>query len=53
MRKRINIVLPDATLAVLDRVAPKGNRGKLISQAVAHDVESVGKKNLKEKLKAG
>jgi hypothetical protein len=26
MSKRINIVLPDKTLAVLDRVTPKGTR---------------------------
>jgi len=33
MTRRINIVLPERTLAVLDRLAPKGNRSRLISDA--------------------
>jgi CopG family transcriptional regulator/antitoxin EndoAI len=53
MSKRINIVLPETTLTVLDRVAPKGNRSQFISEAVLHYVESVGKRSLKEQLKAG
>ncbi|HEV1288068.1 MAG TPA: hypothetical protein VNU44_22270 [Bryobacteraceae bacterium] len=53
MSKRINIVLPDTTVKVLDRVAPKGDRSRFISQAVLHYVETVGKRSLKEQLKAG
>ncbi len=34
MNKRLNIMLPDATLKVLDRLAPKGDRSRFISQAV-------------------
>jgi CopG family transcriptional regulator / antitoxin EndoAI len=51
MSKRINIVLPEKTLAILDRVAPKGNRSQLISRAVLHYVESHGKEALRERLK--
>jgi CopG family transcriptional regulator/antitoxin EndoAI len=51
--KRINIVLPETTVKVLDRVAPKGNRSHFISQAILHYVDTVGKQNLKEQLKAG
>jgi len=51
--KRINIVLPDSTLRVLDRVAPPGDRSRFISQAVLHYVDSVGKRSLREQLKAG
>lgn len=51
--KRINVILPDTTIRVLDRVAPKGDRSRFISEAVLHYVESVGKKSLKERLKAG
>jgi len=51
MSKRINIVLPDKTLAVLDRVATKGNRSQFISRAVLHFIESQGKKALRERLK--
>jgi CopG family transcriptional regulator / antitoxin EndoAI len=51
MSKRINIVLPDKTLAVLDRVAAKGNRSQIISRAVMHFIESQGKEMLRERLK--
>jgi CopG family transcriptional regulator/antitoxin EndoAI len=53
MSKRINIVLPETTIKVLDRVAPKGERSRFISQAVLHYVASVGKQRLREQLKAG
>jgi CopG family transcriptional regulator / antitoxin EndoAI len=53
MSKRINIVLPETTVTVLDRVAPKGNRSHFISRAVLHYVHSVGKQSLREQLKAG
>jgi CopG family transcriptional regulator/antitoxin EndoAI len=51
MSKRINVVLPDKTLAVLDRLAPKGNRSQFISHAVLHFIESQGKDRLREQLK--
>jgi CopG family transcriptional regulator/antitoxin EndoAI len=53
MSKRINIVLPDKTVAVLDRVAPKGARSRLIDRALWHYVETKGKQRLREQLKAG
>jgi CopG family transcriptional regulator/antitoxin EndoAI len=53
MTKRINVVLPVETIKVLDRVAPKGHRSRLISEAVLHYVESRAKGNLAERLKAG
>ena len=53
MSKRINIMLPERTLAVLDRLAPKGNRSRFVSEAVLHYVESKGKQSLREQLKAG
>jgi metal-responsive CopG/Arc/MetJ family transcriptional regulator len=40
MSKRINVILPDATVAVLDRIASKGSRSRLISQAVLHYVKT-------------
>jgi CopG family transcriptional regulator/antitoxin EndoAI len=51
MSKRINIVLPDKTLAILDRVAAKGNRSQLISRAVLYFIEAQGKELLRERLK--
>jgi CopG family transcriptional regulator/antitoxin EndoAI len=53
MSKRINIVLPERTLAVLDRVAPRGNRSRFVSEAVLYYVEAQGKQSLREKLIAG
>lgn len=51
MSKRINIVLPDTTVSVLDRVTTKGARSQFISEAVLHFVETHGKQNLRERLK--
>jgi len=53
MTTRINVVLPVETIKVLDRVAPKGSRSRLISEAVLHYVECKAKSNLAERLKAG
>ena len=53
MSKRVNIMLPEKTLAILDRVAPKGQRSSFISKAVLHFVESQGKQSLRQQLQAG
>jgi CopG family transcriptional regulator / antitoxin EndoAI len=53
MSKRINIMLPEKTLAVLDRVTSKGNRSRFVSAAVLHYVETKGQQSLHEQLKAG
>lgn len=52
MSKRINVILPDETLAVLDRVTTRGSRSRFVSRAVIHYVKSCGKQNLRERLKA-
>jgi len=53
MSKRINIVLPDETVSVLDRAATKGTRSSFISKAVLHYVETHGRKALRKQLEAG
>ena len=53
MSKRINVMLPDETLAVLDRVTSRGGRSRFVSRAVLHYVQSRAKQNLRERLKAG
>ncbi len=53
MSKRVNIMLPDATIKVLDRLAPKGDRSRFISQAVLHYVRTQSAANLRERLKRG
>ena len=51
MSKRINIILPDTTVAVLDRVTTKGNRSRFIDRAVRRLVETEGRANLRTRLK--
>lgn len=51
MNKRINIILPEATIAVLDHVSAKGNRSALIDRAIQHYVRTQGQQNLRERLK--
>lgn len=53
MSKRINIMLPDQTVKVLDRVAAKGDRSRFISEAVLHYVKTQSTANLRERLKEG
>lgn len=51
MSKRINVVLPDKTIAVLDRVTTRGSRSRFIDRAVRRLIEAEGKANLREQLK--
>jgi metal-responsive CopG/Arc/MetJ family transcriptional regulator len=53
MTKRLNIILPEETVRVLDRVSSKGDRSRLIDQAVLHYVRSRSRDNLRERLKEG
>jgi CopG family transcriptional regulator/antitoxin EndoAI len=50
MSKRINIILPDKTVAILDRVTTKGNRSRFIDRAVWRLIETEGKANLRARL---
>ena len=53
MYRRINITLPEETIRLIDRVAKKGDRSFLISEAVQRYVASVGKTRLRRLLKEG
>lgn len=53
MHRRINVTLPEATVELIDRVAAKGDRSRLIADAVIHYVESVGRTELRRRLKEG
>jgi hypothetical protein len=48
---RINVILPIATVAVLDKVAAKGNRSALIDHAIWHYVKTRSRQNLRARLK--
>jgi len=53
LHRRINITLPEETVRLIDRVAQKGDRSFLISEAVRHYVMAVGKARLRSLLKEG
>ncbi len=50
-RQRINIMVAPETIQLLERVAPKGGRSRLIDKAVKFFVERHAKVNLREQLK--
>lgn len=52
-RKRVNITLASDTLALLDRVAAKGDRSQLIDQAVRSYIATRSRSALRELLKEG
>ena len=51
MSQRINVILPESTVAVLNRVTTKGNRSRFIDRAVRSLVAAEGRKNLRARLK--
>jgi CopG family transcriptional regulator/antitoxin EndoAI len=53
MNRRINITLPVDVLGLIDRAAKKGQRSRFIAEAVRHYIESVGRANLRRRLKEG
>lgn len=53
MGKRINVMLSDGAIRVLYRVAPRGTRSRLISQAILHYVQTQRAARLRERLKQG
>jgi CopG family transcriptional regulator/antitoxin EndoAI len=53
MTKRLNITLPERTVALMDRVAGKGQRSRLIDVAVHRYVEEESRTNLRKQLREG
>jgi CopG family transcriptional regulator / antitoxin EndoAI len=53
MTKRLNITLPERTVALMDRVAGKGQRSRLIAEAVERYVEEEGRAKLRKRLREG
>jgi len=50
---RINVTLPEETVRLIDRVSEKGNRSRLINEAVKRYIQEMGRANLRERLKEG
>jgi len=53
MHRRINISLPQETVALLDRIAPRGDRSQLIAEAVRFYVKHTGRNALRRRLREG
>jgi CopG family transcriptional regulator / antitoxin EndoAI len=53
MHRRINITLPEETVQLIDRISDKGDRSRLINQAVKRYVASAGRRELRKRLKEG
>jgi CopG family transcriptional regulator / antitoxin EndoAI len=51
--RRINITLPPQTLMLVDRLAEKGDRSRLIDEAVRYYVKEMGRARLRQQLQAG
>ena len=53
VRKRINIVLPESTVALLETVAGKGARSSFIDNAIKAYIKQTKQETLREQLKEG
>ena len=53
VNQRINVSLPEETLRLLDRVAGKGDRSRLINEAVRYYIDEKGRRELRKRLKEG
>lgn len=53
MYQKIDITLPEDTIRLIDRIATKSDRSRLIDNAIRHYVEVIGRANLRKQLKKG
>ena len=53
MYRRVNITLPEETIRLIDRAAEKGDRSRLIDEAVKHFVGRMRHASLRKLLKEG
>jgi CopG family transcriptional regulator/antitoxin EndoAI len=53
MCRRLSVTLPEETVRLLERVTPKGERSRLIDEAIRGFAEKVGRGNLRRQLREG
>ena len=53
MHRRINVTLPEETVRLMDRVSERGDRSKLINEAVRRYIQEIGRANLRKRLREG
>lgn len=51
--KRINISLSEDSLSLLNRVAPRGQKSRVISEALEYYVQNKGKESLRRQIIEG
>ena len=53
MNRRLNITLPEQTARMLDRAVSRGQRSRLIDEAVRRFINDQGRANLREQVELG
>ncbi|MDP1689193.1 MAG: hypothetical protein Q8L47_03620 [bacterium] len=53
LHRRLNITLPEETVRLIDRATEKGDRSRLIDQAIRSYIGHQGKMNLRKRLIEG
>jgi CopG family transcriptional regulator/antitoxin EndoAI len=53
MYKRINITLPESTVRLMERVAGRGDRSRLVDKALKQYLQGPARKSLKKRIKEG
>ena len=53
MNRRLNITLPEQAVRMLDRAVPKGERSRLIDEAVRRFIHEPGRASLRKQLELG
>lgn len=53
MSERLNITLPEETVRLINRVAKRGQRSRLINQAVNRYVKEEGRAAIRKRLEEG
>ena len=53
MYKRINITLPESSVRLMESVAGKGDRSRLVDEALKQYLRWVTRKGLKKRIKEG
>lgn len=53
MSQRLNITLPEETIELVDRAAPRGRRSRWIDEAVRFFIRHKGKARLRNQLERG
>ncbi len=53
MHRRLNITLPEEIIQLLDRVVEKGDRSRVIAEAVERYVTEAGRASLRRRIREG